>query len=409
MTPIAAPDLGSETRTTSLEDSAVSPTQVPPESRLRSAAESAFCDHIEQDLDRLQGEIDAMVTKAVTANFEPFRDGAENLLQILRLAFGQVARFVEGDFRQHASFYLGQLHTLAEIAEKVRQRRLPREVVDLVTRKGPSERILRSVVAHGSIGASELAKEVSVKESNLSTLCKELAARELLRSDRFGKRVRYSPTPLTYAVVAHFGEAAPTPKPATAAGVVDAALDWPKAAAAAAAASFDAGNVMANTSDFASCIFTLGVFRGAKAVVIEPPGDHVRIESNTSDRKILRLPKSVGRSLAEQMDACTVHGGTHHAEPGTHIFDWCGQRMRATAESVPGGKRYRVEFLDSPKNSESEEKIQITFQEMEQEKARLEAFLRFYAREVLYTFDGRYAPAAKTLGIRPPELKSIVK
>jgi hypothetical protein len=35
--------------------------------------------------------------------------------------------------------------------------------------------------------------------------------------------------------------------------------------------------------------------------------------------------------------------------------------------------------------------------------------LKIYAREVFDSFDGPYAAAAKTLGIKPPELKSIVK
>lgn len=401
MTPVTPPEVKAPE---------VTPTQVLPDSLLRSAAESAFRDRKEQDLQRLQGEVDVLTAKAVTANFEPFRDGAEDLLRILRLAFGQVARFVEGDFRQQASFYLGQLHALAEIAEKVRQRRLPRDVVDLVTRKEPSERILRAIVDRGSIGASDLANEVGMKESNLSTLCKELAARELLRSDRFGKRVRYSPTPLSHAVLAHMGRPTPAPKAAAAAAAAGAAPDWPQAAAAAAAASFDPGNVMANTSDFASGIFTLGALRGANAVVIEPSGDQVHIESKTSDKKAqLRLPKSVGRSLCEQMDAFLVYGGTHHPEPGAEVFSWRGQQMRAIAEPTPGGKRYRVEFLDNPEVAESKEKVQIAFQEIEQEKTRLEQFLKFYAREVLYTYDGQYAPAAKTLGIKPPELKSMLK
>ena len=83
--------------------------------------------------------------------------------------------------------------------------------------------------------------------------------------------------------------------------------------------------------------------------------------------------------------------------------------MRAIAEPAPGGKRYRVEFLDNLEVAESKEKVQIAFQEIEKEKTRLEQFLKFYAREVLSTYDGQYAPAAKTLGIKPPQLKSMVK
>ena len=375
------------------------------ESRLRSTAEVAFHGHHERDLERLQGEIDVITAKAVAASFEPFRDAADHLLRTLRFSFGQLARFAQGDFRNEPSFYLGQLHALSEIVERVRQRRLPKDAIELVARKEPAARILRTVLERNSIGASELAAAVNMQESNLSNLCKELTTRQLLRADRFGKRVRYSPTPLTHAVVAHMGSAEPAPKAAAAAA--GAAPDWPKAAAAAAAASFDPGNVMANTSDFASGLFTLGVLRGANAVVIEPEGDQVRIETESSE-KALRLPKSIGRSLSEQMNAFITHGG---ADPGSAVgvFDWCGQKVRAFTEPTRQGKRYRFEFLDKPKDAEREEKVHIAFREIEDEKTRLEDFLRFYAKEVLYSYDGELAPAAKTLGIKPPELKSIVK
>src|SRR5690348_16305581 len=91
-------------------------------SRLRSTAEVAFRDHNERDLERLQGEIDAISAKAVAASFEPFRDAADDLLRTLRFSFGQLARFAQGDFRNEPSFYLGQLHALSEIVERVRQR-----------------------------------------------------------------------------------------------------------------------------------------------------------------------------------------------------------------------------------------------------------------------------------------------
>ncbi len=86
------------------------------------------------------------------------------------MAFGQVVRLAEGDFREQANFYLGQLHGISEIDERVRQRRLPKDAVELVTRNAPAERILRAVVERGSIGASDLAREVGMKDSNLSTL-----------------------------------------------------------------------------------------------------------------------------------------------------------------------------------------------------------------------------------------------
>jgi hypothetical protein len=177
-----------------------------PEGRLTAIAEAAFRKRDDQGLENLQGEIDAITAKTVSTSFEPFREEGDGLLRTLRSAFGQIARFAEGDFREQASFYLGQLHSLAEITERVRHRRLPREAVALVTRREPAARILRAVVERGSIGASDLAREVRIQESNLSALCKELSSRELLRADRFGRRVRYSPTPLSHAVVAHLNQ-----------------------------------------------------------------------------------------------------------------------------------------------------------------------------------------------------------
>jgi DNA-binding MarR family transcriptional regulator len=382
-----------------------------PESIFRSIVELALSDRKEPELKSLQGEIDAMATKAVMANFEPFRDAAEDLLRVLRVSYGQVARFVEGDFRQDAGFYLGQLHVLAEIADKVRQRRLSRDVIELVMRNQSSMKVLRVVLSSGSIGASELANKVGMKESNLSTLCTQLVDREILRADRYGRRVRYSPTPLTHAVVAHLG-AQVSSAPAGSAmvdEVTNGAPDWSKCAAAAAAASFDVGNVMANTSDFASVILTLGLLRDAKAVVIELPGNEVRIESKGSQKEArLRLPKSVGFSLLEQMNACTVYRGANKSEAKTLVFDWCGQKLRATYESSEGNKAYRIEFLDSVAKKECRDKVQTAFQEIGQEKSRLEDFIKFYARQVTRTFDNKYPLAAKTLGIRVPELKSIL-
>jgi len=164
-----------------------------PESIFRSLVEFALRDRREPELKSLQGEIDALATKAVTANFEPFREAAEDLLRVLRVSYGQVARFVQGDFRQDASFYLGQLHALAEIADRVRQRRLSKDVIELVISNESSMKVLRAVLSLGSVGGSELAAEVGMKESNLSTLCTRLVDREVLRADRYGRRVRYSP------------------------------------------------------------------------------------------------------------------------------------------------------------------------------------------------------------------------
>jgi DNA-binding MarR family transcriptional regulator len=387
----------------------VGQTDVTSETRFRTTAESALRHHKEPGLQQLQGEIDALTARTVMAIFEPYRDEAEGTLKLLRLAFGQVARFNEGDFRQQASFYLGQLHAASEIAERVRQRHLPKEAVELVTRNASAERILRIVVERGSIGASDLAREAGMKDSNLSDLCKKLVGRELLRSDRFGRRVRYSPTPLTHATVNHMRASLRQPKTMSAAAGIGKVPDWSKTAATAAAASLDAGNVLANTSDFAGGIFTLGALCGADAVVIEPSGDQVRVEIDDSEKKArLRLPKSVGRSVSRQIHALVSHHDPL-PNPQTSVFDWRGQRVRAEAELTETGKRYRFEFLDRSDARECKEKVHAAFREIEEERKRLADFQKFYARQVLCNFDGEYAQAAKALGIKLPDLKSMLK
>ena len=169
------------------------------ESRLRKAVESAVRDQKEGEFQTVQGEIDGQATKAVTAYFEPFREGAEELLRILRYSFAQVARFIQGDFRKEPSFYLGQLYLLAEIADKLRQRRLPKDVIELVASSSRAVEVLQHVSSLGSVGASELADKLGMHESNLSALCSRLVDHEVMRADRYGQRVRYSPTPLTHA------------------------------------------------------------------------------------------------------------------------------------------------------------------------------------------------------------------
>jgi len=104
--------------------------------------------------------------------------------------------------------------------------------------------------------------------------------------------------------------------------------------------------------------------------------------------------------------AFIMHGASDPA-PGSDVFDWCGQRVRAFTEPTQQGKRHRFEFLDKPREVECNEKVHIAFREIEDEKLRLEDFLKFYAREVLHAYDGEYAPAAKTLGIKAPELRSL--
>ena len=144
--------------------------------------------------------------------------------------------------------------------------------------------------------------------------------------------------------------------------------------------------------------------------MIDLPTHEVRIERKDSGKEAkLRLPKSVGPLLVEQIIACSVYGGTEKSPARTLVFDWCGQKLRATKESSKGQQRYRIEFLDRAKEENCRDKVQTAFHEIEREKTRLEDFLKFYAREVTLTLDNKYPLAAKTLGIKVPELKSILK
>ena len=77
-----------------------------------------------------------------------------------------------------------------------------------------------------------------------------------------------------------------------------------------------------------------------------------------------------------------------NSDPRPSLFTWRGQRVRVATEPTQGGKRLRFEFMDSPAHSESKEKIQIAYREIEEEKARLEDFQKFYVREVLATSCG---------------------
>jgi hypothetical protein len=392
--------------------------------KLDYLSEATFREGKDQELERLQGEIDAVTTKTVSATYEPYRDTAENLLRTLRIVFGQVARFAEGNFRENANFYLGQLHALAEVAERVRRLRLPKQAMGLITRKEHALQVLRVVTERETIGASDLAREIGIQESNLSVLCKELSANELLRADRFGKRVRYSPTPLTHAVLANIGK--PTPETssvppdielasktlaaAASAASVGVAPDLSKTMAEAAAASLGAGNVMSNTNDFASGLFALGGLRGADAVVIDPSGKEIRIESRAFRKSCQLLPpKSIRESLSQQTKSFLMFEGVLDSNRKPCLFTWRGQRVRVASEPTPVGKRFRLEFVDNVLATESKEKIQIAYREIEQEKGRLEDFQKFYVRQVWASCGRKDAAAAETLGIKAIELRSILK
>jgi DNA-binding NtrC family response regulator len=151
------------------------------------------------------------------------------------------------------------------------------------------------------------------------------------------------------------------------------------------------------------------VLRGADAVIIDSSGKEIRIESKGFQKQDQLLPPdSVREALSQQTRGFLMFEEALNSDPRPSLFTWRGQRVRVATEPTQGGKRLRFEFVDSPEHSESKEKIQIAYREIEEEKARLEDFQKFYVREVLATCGGMDVAAAETLGIKPMQLRGIL-
>lgn len=403
-------------------------TSVPPQedivSSLALKAKGVFEEKKEENVEPLQNLFDALTAKVVAIAFEVFRDPFDALLRLLRNSYGQIARFVDGDFRQDPSFYLGQLHALGEVAHRLAHQRVPREAVELVARSQVMENVVTKVVEEGSIGATDLARELGMAESNLSATCKLLVEKELLRRHRFGKRVRYAPTPLTYAVATQLrvkerANAAAVgaafkgvAKAAAAAASAAPAPDWPKVSVTAAADSFEPGsNVMANISDFVSGLLTLAEFQGARQLAIEPSGDRVRLEANEkgTDDLLLNLPKSVGHSLSEQVKACAAFSSKLQPTGGAKLLDWRGQRLAISSEQTGRGPRFKVKFIGTPNPHMSKSKARVAFQEIQNERTRLQAFQKVYVGQILKGCEGRTSEAAEVLGMGRAQFVSLIK
>ena len=402
---------------TVIMDKEVSSPQTVPEdlvSAIGRHAKEVFQDKQESGAQALQNELDALTAKVSAAAFEQFREEFDDLLRLLRNSYGQLARFVEGDFREQPSFYLGQLHALAELSHRLGHQRAPREALELVARSGNAERILRRVVEEKSVGAAELATKLGLEESNLSANCKTLVEKELLRRDRFGKRVRYSPTPLTFSVLGQLAgkqsghvDGAPEPATVPAGGTPD----WPKVAAAAAANSLAPGqHVMANTDDFLSPLLTLAGVRGSDAIAIDPYGRTVSLEAKEKgERTKFALPKSVSKSLAEQVKACVDFKRTEPSAIAGDVVDWTGQKLSFASEVAGEGVAFKVQFLGVPDPEASKSKVQTAFQEIQEEKTRLIDFEKIYVREVLEACEWKTSRAASTLGISRGKLDTLMK
>jgi DNA-binding MarR family transcriptional regulator len=350
-------------------------------------APTTFAEGNDQELQKLQGNIEAIAAKLNVAVHEPYREAAEQLLGELRVLFGRIAQFSKGDFRKDPGFYLGQIHALSELSASTIRQKLPREAVALVHGKTSAIPVLSTVDKQESIGASELAKKVGMLESNLSHLCKELVTQGLLRADRFGKRVRYSATPMARAVL----ETVPANTP-----------DLSKTMAEAAAASLDPGNVMSNTSDFASGVMALCAMHGADAVVIDPAQNEVRMEAPGTSKSSMLPPPSVRSILSQQARVFMSRSSVFGAK--AQEFDWVGQRVRIKKEPAENGESLRLEFLNRPASPTWRHKILVAYQEIEGEKERLNEFEKFYVNEVVAAMGPK--SAAETLGLKPIELKS---
>jgi len=404
---------------TVIMDKKVSSPQTVPEDLVTAIgrhAKEIFQDKRESGAQALQNELDALTAKVSAAAFEQFREEFDGLLRLLRNSYGQLARFVEGDFREQPSFYLGQLHALAELSHRLGHQRAPREAVELVARSGNAERILRRVVEEKSVGATELAAKLGLEESNLSSNCKTLVEKELLRRDRFGKRVRYSPTPLTFSVLGQLvakqsGHVDGAPEPATVPLSAGGTPDWPKVAAAAAASSLAPGqHVMANTDDFLSPLLTLAGVRGSDAIAIDPSGRTVALEAKEKgERTKFALPKSVSKSLAEQVKACVDFKRTEPSAIAGDVVDWTGQKLSLASEVAGEGVAFKVQFLGVPDPEASKSKVQTAFQEIQEEKTRLIDFEKIYVREVLEGCEWKASRAASTLGISRGKLDTLMK
>jgi hypothetical protein len=318
---------------------------------------------------------------------------------------------VHEDYRLQASFYLGQLHALSEVASRLAHQRLPKSAMQLVLKSRACEEILKKVIEKRSIGASELAQELGLEGSNLSNYCKPLVEHELLRKDHFGNRVRYSPTPLSYAVSAQLKDkeeavaaTAGTSLRAMAAGAsAGATPDWATFSVEAAATSFAPGtNVTANIDDYVGSLLTLAEVKGADGIVFDPSSRHVAIfGKNPKANSVIDLPKSISESVSEQLKA--IRG----AKPTA--VDWNGQLLTFGTTPTPNGEGVAIRFNQSPDKVDSNRKARIAFQELQDGKTRAFEFEKLFVAELVKSFEGQTSKAAEVLGKSQGELGAIMK
>jgi DNA-binding MarR family transcriptional regulator len=155
----------------------------------------------EQRFDQIQDQINATYVQLMNVFSEPLADRMEPFLAHVRRGASVFAGMEPKDFKMDSSYYLGQLHAIAELAEMVRHQKMPRPAAEVLIRHSDAQAIVRIVFERGSIGLTQLAAELHKKSQNLHTVLREMQAAQLVRRDELGRNVLYSPTPLTRAAV----------------------------------------------------------------------------------------------------------------------------------------------------------------------------------------------------------------
>jgi hypothetical protein len=125
----------------------------------------------------------------------------------------------------------------------------------------------------------------------------------------------------------HGGHVDGAPERATVALSADGTRDWPRVAVAAAANSLAPGqNVMANTD-----------------------GRTVSLEAKKKgERTEFDLPKSVRKSLVEQLHACADFKRMEPSTVAGDVVDWSGQKLSIASEVADEGGAFTVQFLGIP-------------------------------------------------------------
>jgi Cu/Ag efflux pump CusA len=155
----------------------------------------------EERFERIQDQINAIYVQLIHVFTEPLADRMEPFLAHVRRGASVFAGTEPKNFQGDSSYYLGQLHAIAELAEMVRHEKMPRPAAEVLIRHGDAQTIARIVFERGSIGLTQLAEELQKKSQNLNTVLREMQAVQLVRRDELGRNVLYSPTPLTRTAV----------------------------------------------------------------------------------------------------------------------------------------------------------------------------------------------------------------